>query len=75
MIIPMVCFTCGKPIAHLWDTYLSLVTKFQSELPEGTVVVGLRAAPEYKALAELHISRECCRRMFLSQFDLYDKIH
>src|SRR3990167_3337954 len=21
MIIPMVCFTCGKPISHLWDKY------------------------------------------------------
>ena len=26
MIIPMVCFTCGKPISHLWEPYIKEVT-------------------------------------------------
>ena len=25
MIIPVRCFSCGKPIAHLWETYIEKV--------------------------------------------------
>lgn len=71
MIIPMVCFSCGKPIAHLWFTssghagYLDLVKKY---------VNAGNKNPEFLALCDLAIGRECCRRMFLSQHDMYDKI-
>lgn len=71
MIIPMVCFSCGKPIAHLWFTssdllgYLDLVKKY---IDEGT------ENPEFLALRDLGMGRECCRRMFLSQHDMYEKI-
>ena len=27
MIIPMVCFTCGKHISHLWEPYIKEVTE------------------------------------------------
>ena len=65
MIIPMTCFSCGKPIAHLYDRYQQLVKQFSQQNTEG-------ASPAFKALAELRIGRTCCRRMFLAQQDMYD---
>lgn len=72
MIIPMVCFTCGKPIAHLWFPYLELVKKFEIEQKAKPSPY----APEYLALADPSISipRPCCRRMFLCQQDMYTKV-
>jgi DNA-directed RNA polymerase subunit N (RpoN/RPB10) len=70
MIIPMVCFSCGKPIAHLWFDYLNLVKQFELE-QAGTKP---EKSPEYLALKELKIGRECCRRMFLCQHDMYEKV-
>lgn len=88
MIIPMVCFSCGKPIAHMWDDYVNLVKQFETESVEskeekvasasaGTSAVGSlhrTQTPEFRALARLSIGRECCRRMFLCQHDMYDKV-
>jgi DNA-directed RNA polymerase subunit N (RpoN/RPB10) len=86
MIIPMVCFTCGKPIAHLWfgpTGYLALVKKFEIELadhvkdiPEQDLQKFYKEhrTPEFLALKELKIMRECCRRMFLCQHDMYEKV-
>lgn len=67
MIIPMVCFTCGLPIAHLYEQYLELVKQdyLAQEKKETT------KTPEFKALAQLKIGRECCRRMFLCHQDMY----
>jgi DNA-directed RNA polymerase subunit N (RpoN/RPB10) len=87
MIIPMVCFTCGKPIAHLWLNYLDLVKDFElqrkadisrlereQETSDTVTSIEELKAPEFNALARLKISRLCCRRMFLCQQDMYDKI-
>lgn len=69
MLIPMVCFTCGHPIAHLWDQYLSLVKYFKfNQLGTGTET---QHTPEFWALAELNITRDCCRRMFLTQPEMF----
>ncbi len=54
MIIPIRCFSCGKPIAHLWK-------KFQDK-----VEAGEEAA---KVLDELGVERYCCRAAFLGQTD------
>jgi len=70
MIIPMVCFSCGKPIAHLWDIYLDQVKHYELENKKKKVT----QTPEFLALADLKIGRECCRRMFLCQHDMYDKV-
>lgn len=81
MIIPMVCFTCGKPIAHLWEQYLDLVKSFEIqrnqqilELGEDEDAIEALPTPEFMALMRLKIFRLCCRRMFLCQHDMYDKI-
>lgn len=59
MIIEIRCFSCGKPIAHLWDKYQKMVEEGKS--------------PE-KALDELGIERYCCRSMFLSHVDIIDEV-
>jgi DNA-directed RNA polymerase subunit N len=57
MIIPVRCWSCGKPIAHLWEEYKKRVAK------------GEEAA---KVLDDLGLERYCCRQMFLGQVDLAD---
>jgi DNA-directed RNA polymerase subunit N (RpoN/RPB10) len=65
MIIPMVCWSCGKPIAHKWVAYCEMVKKYKNDGEQ---------QPEFLALKDLQIGRECCRRMFLCQQDMYEKI-
>ncbi|MBI2565137.1 DNA-directed RNA polymerase subunit N [Candidatus Woesearchaeota archaeon] len=57
MIIPIRCWTCGKPIAHLWEKY-----KERTEKGENPKTV----------MDELSIERYCCRTMFLGQVDLLE---
>ncbi|HDD05105.1 DNA-directed RNA polymerase subunit N [Nanoarchaeota archaeon] len=59
MIIPIRCFSCGKPIAHLWEEYKERVKK--GEEPK-------------KVLDELGLKRYCCRAMFLGQVDLIEEV-
>lgn len=57
MIIPIRCFSCGKPIAHLWEKFKALVQK--GEDPK-------------KVLDELGLERYCCRAVFLGHVDLLE---
>jgi DNA-directed RNA polymerase subunit N len=57
MIIPIRCFSCGKPIAHLWEDF-----KKRIEMGE---------SPK-KVLDELGLERYCCRSSFLGQVDLLE---
>ena len=59
MIIPISCFSCGKPIAHLWSQFKERIAK--GEEPG-------------KVLDDLKIERYCCRAMFLGQVDLIDEV-
>jgi len=59
MIIPVRCFTCGKPIAHLWEKYSERVEK--GEDPG-------------KVLDDSGLERYCCRRMLLTHVDLMDDL-
>ncbi len=59
MIIPIRCWSCGKPIAHLWEEY-------NKRLDSGE--------DRKKVLDDLGLSRYCCRSMFLGQVDLIDTI-
>lgn len=54
MIIPIRCFSCGKPIAHLWEEF-----KKRAEAGE---------APN-KLMKELGLERYCCKAVFLGQVD------
>jgi len=55
MIIPVRCFSCGKPIAHLWEEFCK-----RTEAGEN---------PK-KVLDELGLERYCCRAIFLGHTDL-----
>jgi len=59
MIIPIRCFSCGKPIAHLWEDYNERLK--EEEEPK-------------KVLDRLGLERYCCRSIFLSHIDLLEKI-
>ena len=60
MIIPIRCFSCGKPIAHLWKQYKERTEK--GENPK-------------KVMDELGLERYCCRAAFLGQADLIQEIN
>jgi len=59
MIIPVRCFSCGKPIAHLWEKFKARVAK--GENPK-------------TVLDELGLERYCCRAVFLGQDDLLELV-
>ena len=77
MIIPIRCMNCGKLIADKWRYYqlkLRQMKGDQSELPyymDGTTVPD---TPEKKVLDEIGLTRPCCRKHFLTQKDLIEKI-
>lgn len=57
MFIPVRCFSCGKPIAHLWEEYTERTKNGEDAK---------------KVLDDLGLSRYCCRAMFLGHVDLMD---
>ncbi len=57
MIIPVRCWSCGKPVGQLWDSFNAKVKK--GETPK-------------KAMDELGLERYCCRSLFLGHVDLID---
>ncbi len=59
MIIPIRCWSCGKPIAHLWE-------EFKQRAERGENVKDI--------LDDLNITRYCCRSIFLGHVDLIDTL-
>jgi DNA-directed RNA polymerase subunit N len=59
MIIPIRCFSCGKPVAQLWETYKERIKK--GEDPK-------------KVMDDLGLKRYCCRALFLGHVDLLEKV-
>ena len=59
MMLPVRCFSCGKPIAQHWDEYKKRVEKGEDS---------------GKVLDDLGIERFCCRRMFVSHRDTIDTL-
>ncbi len=59
MIIPVRCFTCGKPIGHLY-------TKYRERIEAGE--------DPKKVLDDLGLERYCCRRMILTHVEGIDEI-
>lgn len=55
MIIPIRCFSCGKPIGHLHQEFLD-----RTEKGEETA----------KVLSSLGLERYCCRALFMGHVDL-----
>jgi DNA-directed RNA polymerase subunit N len=59
MIIPVRCFSCGKPIGHLWEEFKERVEK--GENPK-------------KVMDDLGLKRYCCRQVFMGHVDLIDTV-
>ncbi|MBU2590117.1 MAG: DNA-directed RNA polymerase subunit N [Nanoarchaeota archaeon] len=59
MIIPIRCFSCGKPVAHLWEDFQERVKKGENAK---------------EVLDSLGLKRYCCRTLFLGHVDLIDDI-
>jgi DNA-directed RNA polymerase subunit N (RpoN/RPB10) len=57
MIIPVRCFSCGKPVGHLWEQYQEKIANGQARKV---------------TLDELGLERYCCRSVFLGHVDLAD---
>lgn len=57
MIIPIRCFSCGKPVAHLWADFTKRVEKGEDRK---------------KVLDDLGMERYCCRALFLGHVDLLE---
>jgi DNA-directed RNA polymerase subunit N len=60
MLIPIRCFSCGKPIAHLWKEFKERTAKGEDA---------------GKVMDELGLDRYCCRAMFLGQEDYIDLVN
>jgi len=59
MIIPIRCFSCGKPIAHFWEEF------------KKRTAAGEEAG---KVLDDLGLERYCCRAAFLGHVDLIEEV-
>jgi len=58
MIIPVRCFSCGKPVGHLWEDFKERVDKGEDRK---------------KVMDELGLERYCCRALFMGHVDLIDR--
>lgn len=52
-MIPMRCYSCGKPISQLWEEYEKMIKD---------------TSPQ-EALDKLGLRRYCCRAIFLGTID------
>ena len=59
MMVPIRCFSCGKPIGHLWEEYNTRVAKGEDRK---------------KVMDELGLKRYCCRAQFLTNVDVAKQI-
>ena len=57
MIIPIRCFSCGKPVGHLFEEYKERIQKGEQVK---------------KVLDALGLDRYCCRGLFLGHVDLIE---
>ncbi|MBP1448990.1 MAG: DNA-directed RNA polymerase subunit N [Thermoproteus sp.] len=59
MMAPIRCFTCGRPLGHLWEPLKRRI---------------LAGDEPNKVLNELGISRYCCRRTLLAHVEWIDDV-
>lgn len=60
MMIPIRCYSCGKPIGHLWEEYAERTNE--------------KGENRKEVLDDLAVERYCCRGMFLGHVDLIDVV-
>lgn len=57
MMIPIRCFSCGKPVGHLWEQFKERSAKGEDCR---------------RILDDLNLKRYCCRALFMGHVDLID---
>ena len=77
MIIPIRCMNCGKLLADKWRFYQKQLKAVKGDNAEQRVYFDGTTVPvtaEKKVLDSMGLLRSCCRKHFLTQVDLIDKI-
>lgn len=74
MIIPVRCVTCGKVIADKWKAYLRATSDQAPDANNKNNKALKGSTARAAAMDELGLARYCCRRHFLGQADLIEKI-
>jgi DNA-directed RNA polymerase I, II, and III subunit RPABC5 len=77
MIIPIRCMSCGKEISALWRFYQQQLKLAKGDKTEQRVYFDGTKIPETaekRLLDGMGVNRPCCRKHFLTQVDLIDKI-
>jgi DNA-directed RNA polymerase subunit N (RpoN/RPB10) len=67
--IPVRCYTCNLPIAGKWLTFLDMIKKYRTAEGRTELVYLTQTTTktaEGRAMDELGLTRECCRRHFLT---------
>lgn len=59
MIIPIRCWSCGKPIAHLWESFKDRVAKGEDRKT---------------VMDDLGAERYCCRALLLGHIDVIQTV-
>ena len=60
MIVPVRCFSCGKPVGAHYEEFAKRVQKKEDPA---------------KVLDSLGITRYCCRRMLFAHVDLIEEVN
>jgi len=77
MIIPIRCMSCGKILADKWRYYQTNLKKQKGEQSVQHYYFDgkpIPETPEKVLMDNLQLTRACCRKHFLTQIDLLDKI-
>jgi len=74
MIIPMRCMSCGKVLADKWRYFQD--NRKKSDSNERVYFDGnsIPETIEKKIMDSLNFKRPCCRKHFITQIDLIDKL-
>ena len=83
MPIPQRCFTCGKAMQDNYITkYIPALEQYTDEMssnPDKFMVEingsKVMLSPQFFALKDLGIWRECCRKMYIATHCIDDEIH
>ncbi len=59
MLCPIRCWSCGRPVAHLWKSYKERTAKGEEA---------------EKVMRDLGLERYCCKSVFLGHVDLLQDI-
>ena len=76
MIVPVLCFTCGKPLADKYDYYVREVAKMQQQEQQDKkdTTAHFDSMRTGHILDKLGLKRYCCRRHMLTTVDMMDTI-